>query len=192
MRLHFLGTGGYHPNERRHTTCVLLPDLGVIFDAGTAFFRVAERLRTDRVQIFLSHAHLDHVVGLTYFIVPLLKGQVKSVEVFSDEKYLTAIREQLCSELLFPAPLAFTFSVLPEKVYLPDGGVLTHCPLKHPGGSIGYRIDWPDRSLAFITDTTLPAPGAVFYYLVRPNAPHKGSWGQKSDGSPRVGGCLPS
>jgi hypothetical protein len=45
---------------------------------------------------------------------------------------------------------------------------------------------------AFITDTTLPAPGAVLHYLVRPNAPHKGSWGQKSDGSPRVGGCLPS
>jgi hypothetical protein len=43
----------------------------------------------------------------------------------------------------------------------------------------------------FINDTTLPAPGVVFNYLVRPNAPHAGSWGQRSDGSPRVGGCLP-
>ena len=34
-----------------------------------------------------------------------------------------------------------------------DKGRLTHVPLKHPGGSVGYRIDWPDRSLAYITDT---------------------------------------
>jgi hypothetical protein len=44
----------------------------------------------------------------------------------------------------------------------------------------------------FISDTALPAPGTAFYYLVRPNAPYKGSFGQRSDGSPRVGGCLPS
>jgi ribonuclease BN (tRNA processing enzyme) len=25
--------------------------------------------------------------------------------------------------------------------------------LDHPGGSIGYRVDWPDRSMAFVTDT---------------------------------------
>ena len=42
----------------------------------------------------------------------------------------------------------------------------------------------------FITDTTSPAPGVAFYYLVRPNAPYKGSWGQRSDGSLRIGGCL--
>lgn len=162
MRLQFLGTGGYHPNERRHTTCVMLPELGVIFDAGTGFFRVAERLQTENVQIYLSHAHLDHVVGLTYFIVPLLLGKVKSVEVFSGEQYLQTIREHLCSELLFPAPLPFTFSPLAEKIMLPDEGVLTYREQKHPGGSIGYRIDWPDRSLAFITDTTADGSYADF------------------------------
>src|SRR5690606_25909738 len=24
----------------------------------------------------------------------------------------------------------------------------------HPGGSLGYRLDWPDRSMAYVTDTT--------------------------------------
>jgi ribonuclease BN (tRNA processing enzyme) len=47
--------------------------------------------------------------------------------------------------------------------------VLTHCRLNHPGGSIGYRIDWPGsaqtpgkpqtpgKSLAYITDTAADA-----------------------------------
>jgi ribonuclease Z len=32
-------------------------------------------------------------------------------------------------------------------------GTVTHCRLKHPGGALGYRIDWPGKSLAYITDT---------------------------------------
>ena len=27
-------------------------------------------------------------------------------------------------------------------------------PLEHPGGSTGFRFDWPDRSVAYVTDTT--------------------------------------
>ena len=60
MKIVLLGTGGYHPNERRHTACVMLPELGLIFDAGSSFFRVPARLRTRDLDIFLTHAHLDH------------------------------------------------------------------------------------------------------------------------------------
>ena len=36
----------------------------------------------------------------------------------------------------------------------PGGGELTTRVQEHPGESLGYRIDWPDRSLAYVTDTT--------------------------------------
>ena len=36
---------------------------------------------------------------------------------------------------------------------LPNDGRLTYFPLDHPGGSLGFRLDWPDRSLAYVTDT---------------------------------------
>jgi len=39
-------------------------------------------------------------------------------------------------------------------VPLPDGGRLTHFPLVHPGGTVGYRLDWPGHSMAYVTDTT--------------------------------------
>lgn len=155
MRLRFLGTGGYHPNARRHTACLLLPESGVVFDAGTSFFRLAEHLETDAVHIFLTHAHLDHIVGLTYFLVPMLFGKVQRAQVSSAERYLQAVREHLFSEPVFPVMPKYEFSPLAAETVLPDGGVLRHCPLKHPGGSLGFRIDWPDRALAYITDTTV-------------------------------------
>jgi ribonuclease BN (tRNA processing enzyme) len=158
MRLSFLGTGGYHPNERRHTACLLLPDLGVALDAGTGFFRVQERLKTNTLDVFLTHAHLDHVCGLTFFLVPVLQGQVQTVRVHGTESVLCAVREHLFAKALFPVDPPFEWCKLTEDsaIRLPDGGTLSWIPLEHPGGAVGYRLDWPDRSLAYITDTTAP------------------------------------
>lgn len=164
MRVCFLGTGGYHPNERRHTACVLLPETGVVFDAGTAFFRAAERLLTDEVQIFLSHAHLDHIAGLTFFLAPLLTGRVKRARLYGNAATLAAVRKHLFSSAIFPLLPSYQFIVLEpgDSVELPDSGKLRHQPLtSHPGGSTAFRIDWPAgkknaaRSLAYVTDTTV-------------------------------------
>ncbi|MEZ6128398.1 MAG: MBL fold metallo-hydrolase [Planctomycetaceae bacterium] len=158
MRLTFLGTGGYHPNERRHTACLLLPDAGIALDAGTGFFRVQERLQTDTLDVFLTHAHLDHVCGLTFFLVPVLNGDVKTVRVHGSKATLAAVREHLFAQALFPVDPPFEWCELPQEtaVPVPEDGRLTWIDLEHPGGSIGYRIDWPNRSLAYITDTTAP------------------------------------
>lgn len=153
MQLQFLGSGGYHPNERRHTACVMLPETGVLFDAGTGAFRAAGRAETDELHVFLSHAHLDHIVGLTYFLVPLMTGRIRRVLLYGVPRCLDAVKTHLFSEPLFPVLPSFEFVPLGDRVPLPGQGVLSHCPLNHPGGSVGYRIDWPDRSLAYITDT---------------------------------------
>jgi len=154
MRVEFLGTGGYHPNERRHTTCIMLPDVGVVFDAGTAFFRVPSRIRTPEIHIFLTHAHLDHVVGLTYILTAFATTSLKKAHIHGVEPTLAAVREHLFARALFPVAPAYEFHPLVDRIEIPNGGVLSHIPLSHPGGSIGYRIDWPGKSLAMITDTT--------------------------------------
>ena len=154
MRVEFLGTGGYHPTERRHTACIMLPEVGVLLDAGTSFFRVPERLQTRDVQIFLSHAHLDHICGLTYFLPSLLKGDVDSARVYGAASTLEGVETHLLDESLFPIRPGYELVELTEEVSVPGGGVLTHMPLSHPGGSTGFKMAWPDRSLAYITDTT--------------------------------------
>ena len=36
---------------------------------------------------------------------------------------------------------------------LAGGGRLDYFPLEHPGGTLGFRLDWPGHSLAYVTDT---------------------------------------
>lgn len=154
MRLVFLGTGGYHPNERRHTAGILFPEIGVLFDAGTGLFRTPGTLNARDLQIFLTHAHLDHVVGLTYLLAPMYTGRIGRVRVYANAETLQAVREHLFSQPLFPVDPGYEYIELEQQVSVPENGTLTHCRLKHPGGSTGYKIVWPDRSLAYITDTT--------------------------------------
>ncbi len=155
MKLHLLGTAGYHPNEQRHTACFMIPEAGIVFDAGTGFFRVRDLIETCELHIFLSHAHLDHCLGLTFFLDTVHERHVRDIFVYAEPEKLEAIREHLFSEHLFPLQPDFHWVALtddPIKVSL--GGTMTSFPLEHPGGSRGFRVDWPGHSLAYVTDTT--------------------------------------
>jgi ribonuclease BN (tRNA processing enzyme) len=157
MKLLLLGSGGYHPSSQRHTACLMLPEVGVVLDAGTGMFRLPEHLATDQLDIFITHAHLDHVIGLTYLLGLLHDRGMRRVTVHGTEGKLAAVREHLFAEPVFPIGPRFEMRPLAEKVALPGGGSLSWFRLDHPGGSIGYRLDWPGHSLAYVTDTTAAA-----------------------------------
>lgn len=153
MKLVLLGTSGYHPTDRRHTACLMLPEIGVVFDAGSAMFRVADHVATDTLDVFLSHVHLDHSLGLTFMFHILAARPLERVTVHGDADKLAAVGQHLFSEPLFPVAPPFDMVALTGPVQLADGATLTHFPLKHPGGSRGFRIDWPEKSFAYVTDT---------------------------------------
>ncbi len=154
MKLILLGTSGYHPSQSRHTACLLLPACGAMLDAGTGMFRAGQFLETPTLDIFLSHAHLDHVVGLTYLFSVHTQHRLERVTVHAEPDKLAAVREHLFSEGLFPGRPAMELRALEGEVVLPDGARVGHFPLEHQGGSRGFRLDWPDRSMAYVTDTT--------------------------------------
>jgi ribonuclease Z len=166
MNVVLLGSGGYIPTSQRQTSCVLLPEIGIVLDAGTGMSRLAQYLRTERLDIFLSHAHLDHVAGLTYVINAVPADVVRNTVVHGEAAKLDAIREHLFSELIFPVAPTFRFEPLEGICSLPGGGSLSHFHLKHPGGSIGFRLDWPGHSMAFVTDTTAD-PAADYVNQIR-------------------------
>ena len=131
----------------------MLPELGIVLDAGTGMYRVGEYLTTDRLDIFLTHSHLDHIVGLTYLFDVIAGRSIEPITIHGAGEKLAAIREHLFSELIFPVMPPCQFEPLTGPVALAGGGRLDYFPLEHPGGTLGFRLDWPGHSLAYVTDT---------------------------------------
>ena len=162
MRIELLGSGGFHPNERRHTLCLFLPELGVMLDAGTAAFRVHGRLRTPQLDVVLTHAHLDHTAGLTHLLLLHHEGQPARVRLHAAPNVIDAVRETVFAEAAFPVPTIDEFCPLGDgPITLHAGAKLTTFPLRHPGGALGIRIDHAGGSMALVTDTTEPTETTI-------------------------------
>lgn len=163
MRFQFLGTSGYHPSAVRHTTGLAVPEVGVLFDAGSGTFRVPEVFAAEPgdgkpLDIYLTHAHLDHIIGLTFFIVWLEQNRFGNVRVFARQEVHDAIDEHLFSELIFPVRIRYERCLIDadETHTLRDGSTLRTRAQPHRGVTLGYRVDTPaGKSLAFCTDTTV-------------------------------------
>jgi ribonuclease BN (tRNA processing enzyme) len=164
MKLILLGTSGYHPSDQRHTSCMLFPSCGVVLDAGTGMYRLGNYLQTDELDIFLTHAHLDHVIGLTYLFSVMWVHPLRRVTVHGRPEKLYAIEKHLFYRDLSVRP-SFNIQSLAEVTILSGGGRLTHFPLDHPGGSLGFRLDWPGHSMAYVTDTTAAANAAYVEHI---------------------------
>ena len=159
MQLHCLGTAGYHPNESRQTSCYFLPRDGIVLDAGTGLFRLPELIATDSLDILLSHAHLDHIAGLTFLLDVLYQRPVDRLTIWGEAKKLAAVREHLFSEPVFPVELDAGWREIDDQPSFSIGDCeISWRTQDHPGGSVGYRLDWntePSRTrLLYLTDTT--------------------------------------
>ena len=72
MKLRLLGSGGWLPTSARETCCAYLreDDSVLLIDAGTGLARLVEEpallAGAERLDVVLTHFHLDHVVGLSY------------------------------------------------------------------------------------------------------------------------------
>tara|TARA_R110002049_G_scaffold46487_1_gene135094 strand:- start:18159 stop:19004 length:846 start_codon:yes stop_codon:yes gene_type:complete len=174
MRLHCLGTAGYHPNSTRHTSCYFLPESGILLDAGSGIFRITPLVQTRSLDILLSHAHLDHILGLTFLLDMLYQLRcegrpVEQLRIWGEAEKIQAVRRHLFSELIFPVQLETELGAkwceidsldqfeigASEPIGSPDDPAsplvrgpakVTWRPQQHPGGSVAYRIDWDSVS----------------------------------------------
>lgn len=156
MQLHCLGTVGYHPNGIRQTSCYFLPESGILLDAGTGIFRLADLIQTESLDVLLSHAHLDHTVGLTFLLDVLRRRPVERLRIWAESEKIAAIRQHLFHPLLFPAQLDAEWMPIDDQPEIDLGSArIAWRPQQHPGGSVAYRIDWTSNArLVYATDTT--------------------------------------
>lgn len=156
--VHCLGTAGYHPSEDRDTSCYFLPEAGVVLDAGTGLHRLIGRIETSHLDILLSHAHLDHCMGLTFLLDVMHIHPLSRVRVFGEAEKLAAIRQSLFNPLIFPAPLPIQWCELDLHVATRVGAsdeIAVRCLTQvHPGGSIAISLDSDDgKKVVYATDT---------------------------------------
>ncbi len=172
-----LGLNGFFPGQGRETACHLVLPRGpggpaLLLDAGTGVARLAEpgvrelTRGAAEVHVFLSHFHLDHVVGLTYLsglLACLPPG--REVTVWAPAPPLVeADPGEALGRLLNPPLNARPLAELPLRlrpVSAPEaevGGVPVRLRAQaHPGGSVGIRVA---DMVAYVTDTS-PDPATA-------------------------------
>ena len=153
-------TIGYGGN----TSCieVSLDDESVlVLDAGTGIRRLGLELlnrETRRIQLFLTHLHLDHLEGLRFF-APLWDERV-TLDIWGPPSPLASLQGRIArvfSPPLFPLdlrdlPAQLRFHDVPRQPWSFDGAVLSSELVVHPGPTVGFRIETPGASLAYLPD----------------------------------------
>ena len=68
LKLTFLGTNGWYATKEGNTICTLIEtaERYIVLDAGDGIHRLDEFAKDENkpADIFLSHFHLDHIIGL--------------------------------------------------------------------------------------------------------------------------------
>jgi ribonuclease BN (tRNA processing enzyme) len=164
-----LGSGGWIPTSRRETCCALIRDgsRALVIDAGTGIHRLVENrelLRgVERVDIVLTHFHLDHVVGLGY--LPALELPEPPVVWGAGQRLAGTSTESLLRRLLgrpfFSAPLTQIASGVREietdELEVGSFPIATRVQERHAEPTLALRIG---DALTYCTDTA-PDPGNV-------------------------------
>ncbi len=156
MKVYFLGTNGWYDTETGNTLCVLIEtkEAYLIFDAGGGFYKIDQYIKRDKpVYLFLSHFHLDHVIGLH----TLNKFDFKrGLEVYGPSGLKKLFRE------VINAPYSMPVSRLNTRIRLHEINGRTRLPLgieykklRHSAICYGYRIASQGKVAAFCTDTGL-------------------------------------
>jgi phosphoribosyl 1,2-cyclic phosphodiesterase len=180
MDIEFWGVRGTFPSPGRnkvryggHTPCASIHSKSgelVVIDAGTGIKDLGDRLVGEncaedlRIILFLTHFHLDHVMGFPFF-APLLREDAEIV-VYSpaQPEHAECYLGGLVADRYFPLDLdemkaRKSYKILPLEGLEIGGLKITSLPLHHPQGSCGYRIEDGGRSVVFATDTEHPEKG---------------------------------
>ena len=138
-------------------------DSGAVFvlDAGTGARNLGAELQergVQRLQLLLTHLHLDHLEGLRFF-APLFDERV-TVDVWGPRSPVQSLRERIrrsFSPPLFPIdlqeiPAQLTFHDVPREPWTLEGARIVSGLVMHPGPTVGYRIEADGATFAYIPD----------------------------------------
>ncbi len=179
MRIVFWGTRGSIPcpglktmKYGGNTTCIELrfkeTDRLIIIDAGSGIRELSNYLiRHDlpkgpiKADIFLTHTHLDHILGFPFFApiyIPETKLRIFGPVTYENDslkdvlggqmiyRYFPVRHEELASEIEY-------ISLKEERFDIGDGIMITTKYLNHTIQCLGYRFEYLGKVLCTVYDT---------------------------------------
>ena len=170
MKVRFYGTRGSlpspGPDTNRYggnTSCVRVHnDEGqvLILDAGSGIRAAGEDIGPEvkRVDVLLTHLHMDHIQGLGFFRTLYSPGV--EVHIWGPPSSARSLRKRL-TRYLSPPLFPVRIREVPSHVKCHDvtrepfeiGAYrLTSHLITHPGPTLGYRIECGGRTLAYMPD----------------------------------------
>jgi len=138
----------------------------LILDAGSGIRLLGNNLEAEtgplEFDIFLTHTHLDHIVGIPFFMPAFSAANRLKFYAghLAPERNVEDVINTMMTDPLFPIPVNALHS---DKTFIdfhagetlwPHPGITVRtAPLNHPNNATGYRIDYGGRSLCYVTDT---------------------------------------
>jgi phosphoribosyl 1,2-cyclic phosphodiesterase len=147
-----------------NTSCVeirLSDDRLIVIDAGTGVRGLGVamgRNRPDRIDLLLTHLHLDHIEGLGFF-TPIWDPSCE-IHIWGPASPLHTLKEDIAryfSPPLFPVHL----DDIPSDLHFHDStdtdwelgtAKITAERVTHPGPTVGYRVEENGKVLTYISD----------------------------------------
>jgi phosphoribosyl 1,2-cyclic phosphodiesterase len=132
----------------------------LVLDAGTGIRRLGGSLagKLRRMDILLTHLHMDHIQGLGFF-APLFEPAVE-VHVWGPASATLSLSERVARYLsppLFPVrvrdlPSTVSLHELADGEFEIGSIGVTSALVVHPNPTLGYRIEADGRVLAYLPD----------------------------------------
>ena len=168
MNAALLGSGGWIPTVRRETCCAYLREgeRVLLIDAGTGVQRLvadpALLAGVERIDIVLTHFHLDHVVGLGYLPALPLKPTIWGGGELLGAGSTEAILGRLLGTPLFgaePSELAEEVREIPSGEFeVGPFALTTRIQQLHTDPTLAVRVG----DLTYCTDTAADPENAEF------------------------------
>jgi ribonuclease BN (tRNA processing enzyme) len=154
MKVFFLGTNGWYDSPMGNTLCILIETKKecIVLDAGSGFYKLDKYIKGDKkTYLFLSHFHLDHIIGLHALAKFRFKKGLKIFGPPGIKANLNSIIAQPYSVPIKDLKMHVEVKELRQKVRFPFD--FKFYPLRHSSVCYGYRFLLENKIVSFATDT---------------------------------------
>ncbi len=164
MKIKVLGCSG--AEFPKHHLSSFLIDGKILLDAGSVTDVLSEKDQLKIKSIFVTHAHLDHIKGISFLADNILIGNKKGrVDVFSIRPVIEAFKESLLNDVVWPdftkiprgLPSILRLNKLkPGEPVSIDDYCITSFRVNHAVPAVGYLVETPKKRRLFYSGDTGP------------------------------------